>query len=82
MEIKAKFTVTQVTHFDGGSANITLEPRYSKSIPEDQAFYNATPNGKFEMYVNNPAVIEQMKPGKVFYATFTEAPDGTTKYHE
>ena len=81
MTVKAKFTVTQVTHYDGGNASITLEPRYDKSIPEDTSFHNATPSGKFEMYVTNSAVIETMKPGKVFYAEFTEAPEGTSKYH-
>lgn len=82
MSIRTKFTVTQVTHYESGGATITLEPRYSKDIPEDQRFNTATPSGKFEMYVNNPAVVERMRPGKVFYADFTEAPEGTPAYHE
>lgn len=79
--IRAKFTVTQVTHYDGGNAFITLEPRYDTSIPEDQRFHEATPSGKFEMYVTNKDVVQRMTPGKVFYAQFTEAPEGTSKYH-
>lgn len=82
MAVRAKFTVTQVTTYHGGNATITMEPRYDSSIPEDQRFYEATPTGKFEMYVSNPAAIEQFKPGKVFYADFTEAPEGTSPYHQ
>lgn len=82
MTVKAKFTVTQVTHYEGTGAHITLEPRYDKTIPEDQRFHDATPTGKFEMYVSNRAVIDEMRPGKVYYVEFTAAPAGTTPYHE
>ncbi len=81
MAIRAKFTVTQVTHYEGGNALVTLEPRYDSAIPEDQRFNDATPAGKFEMYVANKFAIERLKPGAVFYADFNEAPEGTSKYH-
>lgn len=79
--IKAKFTVTEVTHYEQGG-KLQLEPRYSKDIPEDETFYSATPSGRIEMYCANPRVIEQMTPGKVFFVEFHEAPEGTPKHHE
>lgn len=81
--IRAKFVVTQVTHFEHpGYAQITLEPRYAKNVPEDQRFAQATPCGKFEMTVTNPAVIEKLKPGTIWYLDFEAAPEGTSPYHE
>lgn len=82
MTTRAKFTVTEVTHHESGGTKIVLEPRYSKAIPEDQTFCKYTPGGRFEMWVTNPDVIERFKPGRVFYADFTEAPEGTSKSHE
>lgn len=80
--VRAKFVVTQVTRYEGGYAQIELEPRYSKTIPEDQRFAEATPSGKLSMMVTNRAVIDVLQPGKVFYIDITEAPEGTSKYHE
>lgn len=81
--IRAKFTVTQITHYEApGCIHVELSPRYSKQIPEDKCFAKYTPNGKLMLDVTNPAVIEQFKPGKVFYIDLTEAPDGTPSGHE
>lgn len=81
--VRAKFVVTQVTFFETPNyASIELSPRYSKSIPEDQRFAEATPNGKLQLSVSNPKVIEELKPGKVFYIDIHEAPEGTSSYHE
>lgn len=81
--VRAKFVVTQVTHYETpGCAQIELSPRYSKAIPEDQRFAEATPNGKLQLTVTNPRVVEILKPGKVFYIDITEAPEGTSTYHE
>jgi hypothetical protein len=86
MAIRAKFVVTSVTTYetsgDASSALITLQPRYDSKIPEDQRFAEATPSGKLEMNVTIKPVIDQFKPGKVFYLDFTEAPAGTSRYHE
>jgi hypothetical protein len=81
--VRAKFVVTKITRYENpNSATIELEPRYSKAVPEDQRFSEATPSGKLEMYVNNPKVIEFLTPGKVCYIDITEAPAGTSSFHE
>lgn len=81
--IRAKFVVTKVTKYETpGYAEIELQPRYSKTIPEDQAFAKATPSGLLNLGVSNPAVIEALQPGKVFYIDITEAPAGTSSFHE
>jgi hypothetical protein len=60
--VRAKFEVISVEN-----ETVTMEPRYDESIPEDQRFCEATPWGKLEMFVNNPAALEQLQPGRVFY---------------
>jgi hypothetical protein len=50
---------------------LVFEPEYDQSIPEDQRFARATPNGRFEMHVDNPAVTDNMKLGQTFYVDFT-----------
>jgi hypothetical protein len=74
VNIRAKFTVYKVTEFGGGfdhHREITLMPQYDTTIPEDQRFSEATPTGEFKMYVTNPAVIAELKPGKTFYIDLT-----------
>lgn len=46
---------------------------YDQSIPEDQRFQKATPNGKCEMSIDNPAALEQLIPGKSYYFDITPA---------
>lgn len=62
MTIRAKFEVISVEN-----ETVTLEPRYDETIPEDRRFNEATPWGRLEMFVNNPAALEQLQPGRVFY---------------
>lgn len=79
--VRGKFVVDQVTRFAGNYARVFLDARYDSKLPEDQRFAEATPNGKIEMTVTVPAVIEAFQPGKVFYVDFVEAPDGTSPLH-
>jgi len=44
---------------------------YDTSIPEDHRFFDATPSGSIEMWVNNPMALEQLPLGKSFYVDFT-----------
>ena len=64
MKIRAKFTLVSHTHlsYGHGSHGHTFEfaPQYDTSIPEDQRFSKATPNGNFKMTVDNPPVIEYL----------------------
>lgn len=81
--VRAKFVVTEVTEYAGNAGKtVKLQPRYSKQIPEDKAFASATPTGDMSMYVSNPAALEHLKAGAVFYLDFVPAPDGTSQYHE
>ena len=77
--VRAKFMVTQIVTTAWGSqpgqssARVVLEPRYDESIPEDLRFQKATPSGRIEMQIDNPAAVEQLVPGKAFYVEFTPA---------
>ncbi len=79
MSVRAKFTVTQIVETRFGATpeqaykTVILEPRYDQSIPEDVRFLVATPSGRMEMRIENPAALEQFVPGKSFYVDFTPA---------
>lgn len=73
MAVRAKFQVTSVTTYTFGG-EVKLEPRYDETIPEDQRFLKATPSGELRMRIDNPAALEQLKPGKTFYLDLTEVP--------
>ena len=44
------------------------------SIPEDRRFNKATPSGEFWMQVDNPAALEVLKLGQVFYIDMIPVP--------
>ena len=75
MSVRAKFRLQSIKENAGYSAK-TLEfcPQYDTSIPEDQRFAKATPSGRFEMTVDNPAALEQLKLGDEYYFDITPAP--------
>ena len=79
MKIRAKFTLVSHTHlsYGHGSHGHTFEfaPQYDTSIPEDQRFSKATPNGNFKMTVDNPPFIEYLAPrvGQQFYIDMIHA---------
>lgn len=53
---------------------VSMVPVMASEIPEDQRFNQATPAGKIELQINNPAVVAQLEAGKEFYVDFTEVP--------
>jgi hypothetical protein len=57
--------------FLGNAQNIRLAAQYDPSIPEDQRFMEATPNGELKFYVSNPAVIGGFQIGKNYYVDLT-----------
>lgn len=63
--IRAKFEVVDLLGEE--KSTVVLEPRYDETLPEDQRFCDATPWGKLEMFVNNPAALEQLQIGRKFY---------------
>lgn len=77
MNVRAKMIVREIRRhaYSPTSATIILHCEYDPSIPEDQRFYDATPTGHVEMYINNPAVIEEMQLGNAYYLNFTPVPE-------
>lgn len=54
--ITARFYVAEVAKFPGGSARVVLQPAYAQGTNADWAA--ATPSGKIELNVSNPAAVE------------------------
>jgi hypothetical protein len=71
--VRAKMTVTAVKEYSYGGKEITMQPQYDTSIPEDQRFQKATPSGLITMQIDNPAAIAQLPLGGSFYVDFTPA---------
>ncbi len=70
--IRAKLKVVAITdHADWSARTVRLQPCYDMSIPEDRRFAMATPSGSFEMVVDNPAALAQLKLGQTFYLDLT-----------
>ena len=63
MNVRAKFTVSKVafTSKDRSAGSIHLTPVTADEVPENQRFHKWTPSGEIVMYVNNPAVLEEMR---------------------
>lgn len=47
--------------------------------PEDELYYRATPNGRLELVVDNPAVT--FEPGRAYYLDITPADDSDGTAH-
>jgi hypothetical protein len=73
--VRAKFMLVEVTenHWNRNSKQLVFSPQYDTSIPEDQRFAQATPAGRFEMQVDNPAALAQLEIGKQYYFDITPA---------
>lgn len=79
MAVVAKFSVGSVEQFTYGStvrlqAIMPADSDDKITRDENTRFWEATPNGRFEMTVNNPAAAEQFQPGDQWYLTFERAP--------
>jgi hypothetical protein len=46
-----------------------------QAMSENAVFGHWTPSAEFVASIMNQTVIDQLKPGKKYYVTFTEAPD-------
>lgn len=79
MTVRAKFRVDSVNRlsWERGKTNaavVVMSPVYSNDPnSENKAFWEATPNGKIEMTINNLAAFDQFQPGDSFYVDFTKA---------
>ena len=71
--VTAKFKVTEVTMFEGPYRQVKLSPVYSSDPASPNYSWSiATPNGKMEMTISNPAAYEQFAVGKSYLMTFDE----------
>lgn len=73
MSVRAKFTVLSHKKYSYGHTEVALSPQYDTTIPEDQRFAKATPQGSISLTIDNPAAVEELAIGKAFYVDFTPA---------
>lgn len=77
MNVRAKFYVTTLHPNHGGKGGrVELVPVYSSDPGhENKAFWDATPSGKIEMYINNPDAFQFFaeRLGGEYYVDFTPA---------
>ena len=78
MKTRAKLMLTAHTEMAYGPDSwrgheFKFSTQYDPSIPEDQRFAAASPNGSMTIQVDNPTVIEAWSPmlGKQFYLDVT-----------
>lgn len=80
MNIRAKMQVNEVistTYNDlVKMAPVIGGPGATK---EDNSFASATPSGKLELSIDNPALKGVIKPGDVFYVDLTPVPKSEPK---
>lgn len=70
--VRAKFKVD--SKGPGESGLVVLNPVYSTDPNhENKSFWDATPNGKIEMWISNPNAFKQFELGKEYYVDFTPA---------
>jgi len=77
--VRAKLRVSMIEtqqfgEGDNKSVFVCLDAVYDESIPEDQRFQKATPYGTAKLKIDNPAALEQFKPGQSYYVDFTPVP--------
>lgn len=73
---RAKFRLNSITDYGPNSSRtLNFQAVLADEIPENQRFNKASPNGKLELMINNPAAYERFEPGKSYYLNFTEAPE-------
>ena len=78
MSVRAKLMLTSKTESkwsEGCPAYVSLKftAQYDDTIPEDRRFARATPQGAFEMQVDNPAALARFELGKSYYFDITPA---------
>lgn len=77
MQVRCKLQLTQITHttWTPNGGKLTFQAVYDQSIPEDARFAKASPNGTFEIYVDNPDAFNSYELGKFYYFDSTPCED-------
>lgn len=71
--VRAKFQVLEVGRRAWGGQVVRAQAVYGGG-EENRSFAAATPQGSFEIVVDNPAVEGFFEPGSEVYVTFEQAP--------
>jgi len=77
-KVRGKFVVQSIETFSYGGKTVKFATQYDQTIPEDQRFAQATPNGTISMTVDNPPAAAFFTPGQAFYVDFTPAEPAKT----
>lgn len=68
MTVRCKFQLSEIReHAYSKAKTFVFTPNYDNTIEEDRRFYTASPSGRFEILVDNPAVFEKWKIGSYYY---------------
>ncbi len=71
--VRAKFVVLDARN-DGYSETVSMIPVYSTDPEhENKKFWDATPSGKLDLYIQNPAAFGIFHQGQEYYLDFTKA---------
>lgn len=65
MQVRCKMVLVEIRTYSKTRRKFIFDCQYDASIPEDQRFYKASPSGRFEIDVDNPAVDYEV--GKAYY---------------
>lgn len=60
----------------GRSQKVGLNARYDDTIPEDQCFAQATPDGEFSFTLTNEELFDSFYVGQSFYVDLTPVDTG------
>ena len=76
MSVIAKFRCLSVEAPGVGYENVKFEPRYEDGdAAVNNSWSEATPSGKLEMCISNPALLGHFKAGRQYMLTIDEAPE-------
>jgi len=78
MVVRAKFKFVEKTEIRNSPSSpsntkVVFRAEYDETIPEDRRFARATPNGTFEMWVDNSDALAQLELGRQYYLDLTPA---------
>jgi hypothetical protein len=70
--VRGKFTLQSITQnsYGGDGRTLVFTAQYDPELSEDAAYSKATPTGRIEMTVDNPAALKQFKLGVAIYVDF------------
>jgi hypothetical protein len=72
--VRAKFRVTSLTKYEGGTSEIKLTP-VSTGSEENKRFWTYTPSGIITFSCVNEEAVKEFEVGKEYYVDFTPAAD-------